>query len=75
MSQSLASLPIHIDDGTTRKFTPFRSLLVGPVHQAGAAAWQTYLPAGTEWVHLWSGIVFFRAGSGHRALFEQMAES
>lgn len=67
-------------------------LLVAPVHQAGAAEWQTYLPAGTEWIHLWSGAVhpggdkarvpaplgkppvFYRAGSGHRALFEQIAK-
>lgn len=30
-------------------------LLVAPVHRAGVAAWQAYLPAGTDWVHLWSG--------------------
>ena len=30
-------------------------MLVAPVHQAGATEWQTYLPAGAEWVHLWSG--------------------
>jgi alpha-glucosidase len=32
-------------------------LLVAPVHQAGVEAWETYLPANTEWVHLWSGSV------------------
>jgi alpha-glucosidase len=32
-------------------------LLVAPVHQAGAEEWTTYLPSGTEWVHLWSGAV------------------
>jgi alpha-glucosidase len=31
-------------------------LLVAPVHQAGAVEWETYLPAGPRWVHLWSGI-------------------
>jgi alpha-glucosidase len=30
-------------------------LLVAPVHQAGAEEWRTYLPAGADWVHLWSG--------------------
>jgi alpha-glucosidase len=30
-------------------------LLVAPVHQAGATRWRTYLPAGADWVHLWSG--------------------
>ena len=30
-------------------------LLVSPVHQAGIARWKTYLPAGADWVHLWSG--------------------
>jgi alpha-glucosidase len=30
-------------------------LLVAPVWQAGATDWSTYLPEGTEWVHLWSG--------------------
>ena len=28
-------------------------VLVAPVHQPGAVAWETYLPAGAEWVHLW----------------------
>lgn len=32
-------------------------LLVAPVHQAGAESWATYLPAGVQWVHLWSGDV------------------
>ena len=31
-------------------------LLVAPVHQAGVDVWTTYLPAGAEWVHLWSGM-------------------
>lgn len=30
-------------------------LLVAPVHRAGAADWRAYLPAGADWVHLWSG--------------------
>lgn len=39
-------------------------LLVAPVHQAGATEWETYLPAGEEWVHLWSGA----AHAGGRAV-------
>ncbi len=31
-------------------------LLVAPVHEAGAAEWTVYLPAGVDWIHLWSGI-------------------
>ncbi|MDE2199176.1 MAG: alpha-glucosidase [Rhodospirillales bacterium] len=30
-------------------------LLVAPVHAAGAQEWPVYLPAGAEWVHVWSG--------------------
>ncbi|MCP9758869.1 alpha-glucosidase [Aquitalea sp. S1-19] len=30
-------------------------LLVAPVHKQGATEWTTYLPAGTDWVHVWSG--------------------
>ncbi len=30
-------------------------LLVAPVHRAGAEIWETYLPAGATWTHLWSG--------------------
>ncbi len=30
-------------------------LLVAPVWQAGREEWTTYLPAGAEWVHVWSG--------------------
>jgi len=30
-------------------------LLVAPVIDAGARRWRTYLPAGTAWVHVWSG--------------------
>lgn len=30
-------------------------LLVAPVHRAGAETWEAYLPAGADWVHLWSG--------------------
>ncbi len=31
------------------------SLLVSPVIEAGAFDWEVYLPAGADWVHLWSG--------------------
>ncbi|MDE2304943.1 MAG: alpha-glucosidase [Gammaproteobacteria bacterium] len=30
-------------------------LLVAPVVEAGASRWRTYLPAGVDWVHVWSG--------------------
>ena len=30
-------------------------LLVAPVWRAGETRWTTYLPAGADWVHLWSG--------------------
>ena len=30
-------------------------LLVAPVIDAGVTSWRTYLPAGTSWVHVWSG--------------------
>ncbi|HET6469603.1 MAG TPA: alpha-glucosidase [Geminicoccaceae bacterium] len=30
-------------------------LLVAPVHRAGAEVWEAYLPAGADWVHVWSG--------------------
>ena len=33
-------------------------LLVAPVHAAGATHWPVYLPAGADWVHLWSGIAY-----------------
>ena len=32
-----------------------RDLLVAPVVEAGATDWKAYLPAGTAWIHLWSG--------------------
>ncbi len=32
-----------------------RDLLVAPVIEAGATDWEAYLPAGVDWVHLWSG--------------------
>lgn len=32
-----------------------RDLLVAPVWRAGERSWTTYLPAGADWVHLWSG--------------------
>ena len=31
-----------------------RDLVVAPVIEAEARVWEVYLPAGTEWVHLWS---------------------
>ena len=37
-------------------------LLVAPVHAAGQSEWPAYLPAGADWVHVWSGQVF--AGGG-----------
>lgn len=30
-------------------------LLVAPVHAAAATQWSAYLPAGAEWIHVWSG--------------------
>lgn len=30
-------------------------LLVAPVHKPGVAEWSSYLPAGEDWVHVWSG--------------------
>jgi len=33
-------------------------LLVAPVWQAGKAEWSTYLPAGADWIHVWSAQTF-----------------
>src|SRR5215207_471887 len=33
-------------------------LLVAPVSQAGKTEWSTYLPAGAEWVHVWTDETF-----------------
>lgn len=33
-------------------------LLVAPVWKAGHDTWTTYLPAGAEWIHVWSGTPF-----------------
>jgi alpha-glucosidase len=33
-------------------------LLVAPVSQAGKTEWSTYLPAGAEWVHIWTAETF-----------------
>jgi alpha-glucosidase len=33
-------------------------MLVAPVLEAGADRWTTYLPAGVQWRHVWSGEVF-----------------
>lgn len=30
-------------------------LLVAPVHKPGVAEWSSYLPAGEDWIHVWSG--------------------
>lgn len=35
-----------------------RDLLVAPVWRAGQEEWSTYLPAGSDWVHVWSGAQF-----------------
>lgn len=35
-----------------------RDLLVAPVWRAGQESWSTYLPAGTDWVHVWTGARF-----------------
>ena len=37
-------------------------VLVAPVHAAGQVEWPAYLPAGADWVHVWSGQRF--AGGG-----------
>jgi len=39
-----------------------RDLLVAPVHAAGVSTWTVTLPAGVEWVHVWSGARY--AGGG-----------
>ena len=33
-------------------------LLVAPVSQAGKTEWSTYLPKGSNWVHVWTGRTF-----------------
>jgi alpha-glucosidase len=49
----------HADDPATYaiqdQYLYGRDLLVAPVHAAGAVEWTAYLPAGAEWVHLWTG--------------------
>ena len=35
-----------------------RDLLVAPVWQGGKSEWNTYLPEGADWVHVWSGRTF-----------------
>lgn len=35
-----------------------RDLLVAPVIEADRIDWSTYLPAGADWVHMWSGKAF-----------------
>jgi sulfoquinovosidase len=38
-------------------------LVVAPVIEAGAIEWEAYLPAGAEWVHLWTGARHAGGGS------------
>ncbi len=45
--------PKAYESQTSYLFGP--DLLVAPVIAAGAVRWRTYLPAGTAWVHVWSG--------------------
>ncbi|HUZ62441.1 MAG TPA: hypothetical protein VMU82_01875, partial [Acetobacteraceae bacterium] len=33
-------------------------LLLAPVHKPDAARWEVRLPAGADWVHVWSGTHF-----------------
>lgn len=33
-------------------------LLVAPVWQSGKSEWSTYLPEGSDWIHVWSGRTF-----------------
>ena len=35
-----------------------RDLLVAPVHRAAETSWTVYLPAGDQWIHLWSKKTF-----------------
>ena len=37
------------------QFAYGRDLIVAPVIEAGARQWDTYIPAGATWIHLWSG--------------------
>ena len=41
-----------------RQYLYGRDLLVAPVLEADAREWSCYLPAGDDWLHLWSGEVF-----------------
>ncbi len=49
-------------------------LLVAPVWQAGKTEWSTYLPKGSNWVHVWSGRTFAgRAGRNGRGPLRRAA--
>ena len=57
----MRALPLHFaaDPATHAIHDQFLlgpDLLVAPVHSAGAETWRPYLPAGTVWTHLWTGI-------------------
>ena len=41
--------------GVETQFAYGRDMIVAPVIEAGAEQWSAYLPAGADWVHLWSG--------------------
>jgi sulfoquinovosidase len=41
--------------GVETQYAYGAELIVAPVIDAGATEWPVYLPAGAEWVHLWSG--------------------
>ncbi len=40
--------------GVETQYCYGRDLLVAPVIEADARAWEVYLPSGVEWIHLWS---------------------
>lgn len=51
---------LHFDDDAEARTIETQylygaDLLVAPVIEAGATDWSVYLPAGPDWVHLWSG--------------------
>ncbi len=47
--------PRAYDSQTVYLYGP--DLLVAPVIAAGAVSWTVYLPAGADWVHVWTGAV------------------
>jgi sulfoquinovosidase len=48
--------PLAYDSQVSYLFGP--DLLVAPVIEADALRWRTYLPAGVDWVHVWTGRTF-----------------